>query len=129
MKLNTKKTIFIKLTQPFHFDGTFHKPSHYPDELSDWESGKYWQSFRLGKEVFGIKIEDKKVKLKITIFSKKVINRIPATKIPEEVRSISVTVKVPEELYNKMYRDMQQQEGRKKGMQQILLNILKEKYK
>mgnify|MGYP001617204714 FL=1 len=42
--LKNKKVFFISPTSPFHFDGTFHKPSHYPDKLDDWESGKYWQA-------------------------------------------------------------------------------------
>jgi len=67
-ELKNKKIFYITPTQPFHFDGTFHKPSHFPDTLSDWEKGKYWQTIRVDKKIFGIKIEDKKPKLKITVF-------------------------------------------------------------
>lgn len=66
--LKNKKSFFITPIFPFHFDGTFHKPSHFPDKLTDWEKGKYWQTIRVGKKIFGVKIEDKKPKLKVTIF-------------------------------------------------------------
>lgn len=44
---------------PFHFDGTFHKPSHFPDGLSAWEPGKYWQAIRAGRRLLGLKVEDR----------------------------------------------------------------------
>lgn len=62
---------------PFHFDGTFHKPSHFPNnlKLDDWESGRYWQTLRIGRKLYGLKIGDlgtvSKPKLKATIFSSK----------------------------------------------------------
>lgn len=59
MKLSKVKTFFIIPTFPFHFDGTFHKTSHFPDKLDDWETGKYWQAIRVSKKLFGLKIENK----------------------------------------------------------------------
>lgn len=50
---------FVAPSAPFHFDGTFHKPSHFPDGLSAWEPGKYWQAIRAGKKLFGLKVEDR----------------------------------------------------------------------
>ena len=70
--LNNKKESFIFPSSPFHFDGTFHKPSHFPDKLEDWESGKYWQAIRIEKRLFGLKIENKgkspSPKIKVSIF-------------------------------------------------------------
>lgn len=70
--LKNKKEFFIIPTAPFHFDGTFHKPSHFPDKLSDWKKGKYWQTIRIGKRIFGLNIENKgstnKPRLKVTVF-------------------------------------------------------------
>ena len=70
--LNNTKDFFITPTSPFHFDGTFHKPSHFPDKLTDWEEGKYWQTMRVGKRIFGLKIEREesigKPRLKVTVF-------------------------------------------------------------
>lgn len=39
--LKNKKEFFICPIAPFHFNGTFHKPSHFPDKLTAWQSGKY----------------------------------------------------------------------------------------
>jgi hypothetical protein len=72
MKLSKVKTFFIIPTSPFHFDGTFHKLSYFPDKLDDWETGKYWQAIRVGKKLFGLKIENKgevrKTKIKVSVF-------------------------------------------------------------
>lgn len=70
--LKNRTEFFISPSSPFHFDGTFHKPSHFPDKLSDWESEKYWQTIRIGKRLFGLKIENKgdiqKPKIKVSVF-------------------------------------------------------------
>ena len=76
--LKNKKDFFISPSSPFHFDGTFHKPSHFPDKLDDWESGKYWQAIRIGKRLFGLKIENKgetqRPKIKVSVFYDKNIS-------------------------------------------------------
>ena len=72
MKFSSSFT--INATLPFHFDGTFHKPSHFPDKLSDWEPGKYWQTLRIGHDIFGIKIEDQKQKLKVTVYAMRLLS-------------------------------------------------------
>lgn len=62
---------------PFHFDGTFHKPSHFLNNLKmeDWIPCMYWQALRLGKKLYGLKIQDKgttaKPKLSVSIYSEK----------------------------------------------------------
>lgn len=67
-----KKSLIIKPTAPFHFDGTFHKPSHFPDKLEDWRPGKYWQAIRIDKKLFGLKIENRgrsqNPKIKVSVF-------------------------------------------------------------
>ncbi len=87
--LNNKKELFIFPSSPFHFDGTFHKPSHYPDKLDDWESGKYWQAIRIGKRLFGLKIENKgeaqKPKIKVSIFYDKSISERELENIKQEI--------------------------------------------
>src|SRR3990167_10611017 len=87
--LKNKKDFFISSSSPFHFDGTFHKPSHFPDKLSDWESGKYWQAIRIGKKLFGIKIKDKgkiqQPEIKVSIFYNKNINNGEIENIKQEI--------------------------------------------
>jgi len=87
--LKHKREFFISPTAPFHFDGTFHKPSHYPDKLDDWESGKYWQAIRIGKRPFGLKIENKgetqRPKIKVSVFYDKNISKDDLEKIKQEI--------------------------------------------
>lgn len=87
--LKNKKEFFILPTVPFHFDGTFHKPSHFPDKLDDWESGKYWQTIRIGKKLFGLKIENKgetrKPKIKVSVFYDKDVSDKEIESIKREV--------------------------------------------
>ena len=87
--LKNKKDFFIFPSSPFHFDGTFHKPSHFPDKLGDWESGKYWQSIRIGNRLFGLKIENKgktqRPKIKVSVFYDKNISEGELEKIKQEI--------------------------------------------
>ncbi|NQU82350.1 MAG: hypothetical protein HQ539_00130 [Parcubacteria group bacterium] len=84
-----EKEFCIFPTFPFHFDGTFHKPSHFPDKLSTWESGKYWQTIRIGKKLFGLKIENKgktqKPKIKVSVFYNKNISDKEIDNIKREI--------------------------------------------
>jgi len=76
MKLTSSKKFTLVPKKPFHFDGTFHKPSHFPNnlKLEDWKPSIYWQSLRIGKRLFGLKIKNAgttaKPKLSIFIFYK-----------------------------------------------------------
>lgn len=87
--LKNKKEFFVFPSSPFHFDGTFHKPSHYPYKLTDWEAGKYWQVIRIGKRLFGLKIENtgetQKPKIKVFVFYDNKISESELEKIKEEI--------------------------------------------
>ena len=89
LALKDKKEFFVFPISPFHFDGTFYKPLHYPDKLTDWETGKYWQAIRIGKRLFGLKIENKgeiqKPKIKVSVFYDKDISEKELETIKEEV--------------------------------------------
>jgi 3-methyladenine DNA glycosylase/8-oxoguanine DNA glycosylase len=58
---------------PFHFDGTFHKPSHFPAPLEAWEPDRYWQTLRVGGSLYGVRIENggsiAEPALRVSIFS------------------------------------------------------------
>ena len=60
---------------PFNFDGTFHKPSHFPNnlKLSLWASNIYWQTLRIGDKLYGLRIKNEgnslNPLLKIAVFS------------------------------------------------------------
>ena len=87
--LKSKKDFFIFPSSPFHFDGTFHKPSHFPNKLDDWEPTKYWQAIRVYKKLFGLSIEDKgtltKPKLKISVFYDKKITEKELEFVKKEI--------------------------------------------
>lgn len=93
MKLNRKKIFIICPTSPFHFDGTFHKPSHFPDKLDnyedDWESGRHWQAIRIGGKIFGLKIENvgkiQKPKIRVSVFYKNAISDSEIDFIKQEI--------------------------------------------
>lgn len=89
IKLKNKNKLTIHPTSPFHFDGTFHKPSHFPDKLDDWEPGKYWQAIRIDKRLFGLKIENKdepqKPKINISVFYNKNISDKEIGNIKQEI--------------------------------------------
>lgn len=87
--LKIRKDLVVFPSSPFHFDGTFYKPSHFPDKLDDWEPGKYWQTIRINKRIFGLKIENqsgtRKPKIKISVFYDKNISQGELEKIKQEI--------------------------------------------
>lgn len=85
VKLTNKTSFKITPIMPFHFDGTFHKPSHFEDKLSDWELGKYWQTLRIGEKIYGAKIEDQKSNVLVTIFSENKITKQEIKSVKNEV--------------------------------------------
>lgn len=91
MKLSLSKNFILTPKPPFHFDGTFHKPSHFPNnlKLDDWEPGKYWQSLRIGKRLFGLKIKNvgttAKPKLSVSIFYKGIVSKKELEDIRKEI--------------------------------------------
>lgn len=91
MRLTKKKTFTIYPKKPFHFDGTFHKPSHFPNKLKldDWKPGKYWQTFRIGKKLYAFEAENKgtiaKPKIKVTIYSAQDLSKEELEKIRQEI--------------------------------------------
>lgn len=44
---------------PFHFDGTFRKPSHLPTTLYRWSPGVFYQTMRVGSKLVGVRIRDR----------------------------------------------------------------------
>lgn len=77
--LRCRRNFVLFPSPPFHFDGTFHKPSHFQNakKMSDWHPSLYCQSMRFGGDIFGIEVEDKgsskKPKIKITVYSEKAL--------------------------------------------------------
>ncbi|MGO9604638.1 MAG: DNA-3-methyladenine glycosylase family protein [Candidatus Binataceae bacterium] len=68
--LRKRATFQIRPTPPFHFDGTFHKPSHFPAPLNTWQPGRFWQTLRVGRRLYGIRIDDvgTNARLRVSVF-------------------------------------------------------------
>jgi 3-methyladenine DNA glycosylase/8-oxoguanine DNA glycosylase len=56
LALARKSSFVIEPSAPFHFDGTFHKPSRFPAPLDAWEPGRFWTAMRLGASIYGLRI-------------------------------------------------------------------------
>lgn len=58
--LPLRKVFQIRPVPPFHFNGTFRKPSHFPNHnaVDFWEPGSYWLAFRFEKNLYGVFIQD-----------------------------------------------------------------------
>ena len=88
-KLTYKKSFTLYPKTPFHFDGTFHKPSHFPDKLDDWEPGRYWQAIRINQRLFGLKIKNKdqpqRPKIIVSVFYKGGISDKELESIKQEI--------------------------------------------
>lgn len=91
MEFKVRTQFNVIPTTPFHFDGTFHKPSHFPNKLKleEWEPGRYRQTLRCGNELYGLKLENKgtitKPELLISIFSKKALSKDGLENLRKEI--------------------------------------------
>lgn len=87
--LNKKKSLIIEPKLPYNFNATVFKPSHYPDPLKIYETGKYWFALRFEKNIYGIKMENlvtiNKPKVRISIFSKSILSKSEIKSIVDEL--------------------------------------------
>jgi hypothetical protein len=58
MRLTNKVDIDVIPSSPFSFDGTFHKPSHFPTQDVLFEPNFYWQSIRFRNQLYGLKFKN-----------------------------------------------------------------------
>jgi len=59
MKLNKISTIELKISAPFDFDSTFHKPDHFTSGDNYWEPGVKWQTWNWQEKCLGLKFINK----------------------------------------------------------------------
>jgi len=82
-------TFSIIPSAPFNFDGTFHKPSHFPAPLEAWERGKYWQALRVGEKIYGLRIVNRgsraKPRLGVSVFGRGKIGKKERDAIAREL--------------------------------------------
>ncbi|MEK7142785.1 MAG: hypothetical protein AAB785_01110 [Patescibacteria group bacterium] len=77
IKLNQKTIIILTPTAPYNFDGTIHKPSHFPSSDNVWKKGNYWITMLWQGKCLGLKFQNKgtvsKPKIEVIIYSKDVL--------------------------------------------------------
>jgi len=83
-RFSKRATLGIRPTAPFHFDGTFHKSSHFPAPIGAWEPGIRWQTIRAGGRLFAVRIADRgtlaEPEIRVYIFSDR-----PVTETDREI--------------------------------------------
>lgn len=88
-RLEIRQSVSLFPTAPFNFEGTVHKPSHFPSSDNVYESGRYWFTFRFEDDVFGIKLTDlgtiEAPEIQLEVFSSSEISKSQLTKIKSEV--------------------------------------------
>jgi len=86
--LTTVRT--LRPTVPFHFDGTVHKPSHFPSPDVHHEPGVYRQTLRWGDHLLGIRLTDVGTRtapeIELAIFSRQRLTRELCDAVAREVR-------------------------------------------
>lgn len=75
MKLTKSKTIHFRPSQPFSFEKTFYKPSHFPSKLELYSKAdkSYYISLSWNSKLFGVKFTDRGKEISISLFSNKTI--------------------------------------------------------
>jgi len=58
MILDRSYGLELQPSAPFHFDGTFHKPSHFPSGDIAWQPGTLWTTRRIANDLLGLKLEN-----------------------------------------------------------------------
>ena len=90
VRLRFSSSFLIIPSAPFNFDGTFHKPSHFPAPLEAWERGIYWQPLRVGEKIYGLSIVNRgsrsKPRLAVSAFGRGKIGRKDRDAIAGELR-------------------------------------------
>jgi len=57
--LHIQHDLMLYPSAPFNFDGTVHKPSHFPSSDNVYEEGQYWQTMRFKGRVLGTRMVNK----------------------------------------------------------------------
>ena len=59
ISLEVRYGVILHPKAPFNFDGTVHKPSHFPSSDNAYEEGTYWQTMRFEDRVLGTRMMGK----------------------------------------------------------------------
>jgi DNA-3-methyladenine glycosylase II len=88
-RFRKRTTLRIRPTVPFHFDGAFHKSSHFPAPLEIWEPGRRRQTIRVGAALYGVRIDDRgsiaEPGLRVSIYSDKQVRAAERESVRREM--------------------------------------------
>jgi len=88
-KLTHRTAVRLKLTAPFAFDYTLHKPDHFTSGDNLWQSGIRWQTWTWQEECLGLKLENKgtiaKPVIALSVFSQKALSKSFVDSLVKEV--------------------------------------------
>lgn len=72
-QLTCVRSLELAPIAPFHFDSTFHKPSHFPSSDCSWEPSRFWMTRRWVGQPVGLKLQDvgtvQQPRVSISVFS------------------------------------------------------------
>jgi len=89
IKLLKCNNFFIHPKQPFNFEGTFFKPSHFPSKLVVYDKGSLIQGIRVNGELFGLIISNAGTKriphIRVKVYSLKGVSPEIQNKIRNEL--------------------------------------------
>ena len=75
MMLDASYVLELQPSAPFHFDGTLHKPSHFPSGDNAWQPGTLWTTRRFADDLLGLKLENAGTvdvpRVRLTIFAER----------------------------------------------------------
>jgi len=90
VKLKLQKIITLRLTRPFNFDSTFHKPDHFTSGDNLWEQGIRWQTWNWQGEQLGIKFANRGTVanplVEIKIYAKKKLPKEFVKSLVDEIK-------------------------------------------
>ncbi len=87
--LAVRQHINLLPTSPFHFEGTVHKPSHFPSSDNAYERACYWFSLRLADATYGVKLTNLGTidapRLRLDVFSASEVSAAQLASIRSEI--------------------------------------------
>lgn len=108
IKLKNKKVITLYPIAPYNFDGTIHKPSHFPSSDNLWEKDNYWITMLWRGQHLGLKFQNRgsvdRPKIKVVIYSK---DDLPENYIKDLVKELEWRFNTKSDIseFNKKFRE------------------------
>lgn len=86
IRLKHKQESIVEPKHPFNFEGTLHKPSHFPSPTDKYEKGILAFCMNWKYNIYGIKLSENEKKIQADIYSKIPLSNDLIDEIKEEIR-------------------------------------------